>query len=117
MFGCNTHLLKHIKEAILAWSFRQNIILGCYPVFAAISARGEFIVGIDPTVSQREIGTLTQNTMNSLLAEIASKTGQQPRNIFCLNDQANIACFLCFKRCVLHPNIQFSNLLYIVYKE
>ena len=44
MFGCNTHLLKHIKQAILAWSFRQNIILGCYPVFAAISARGEFIV-------------------------------------------------------------------------
>ena len=44
MFGCNTHLLKHIKQAILAWLFRQNIILGCYPVFAAISARGEFIV-------------------------------------------------------------------------
>ena len=44
MFGCNTHLLKHIKQAILAWSFRQNIILGCYPVFVAISARDEFIV-------------------------------------------------------------------------
>ena len=44
MFGCNTHLLKHIKQAILAWSFRQNIILGCFPVFAAISARDEFIV-------------------------------------------------------------------------
>ena len=46
MFGCNTHLLKHIKQAILAWSFRQNIILGCYPVFAAISARDEFIVSL-----------------------------------------------------------------------
>ena len=44
MFGCNTHLLKHIKQAILAWSFRQNINLGCFPVFAAISARDEFIV-------------------------------------------------------------------------
>ena len=41
--GCYTPL-KHIKQAILAWSFRQNIIMGCYPVFAAISARGEFIV-------------------------------------------------------------------------
>ena len=49
-------------------------------------------------------------TMNSSGAEIASKTGQQPRNIFCLNDQTNIACFMCFKRCVLHPNIQFFNL-------
>ena len=46
MFGCNTHLLKHIKQAILAWSFRQNIILGCFPVFVAISARDEFIVAL-----------------------------------------------------------------------
>ena len=46
MFGCNTHLLKHIKQAILTWSFRQNIILGCFPVFAAISARDEFIVHV-----------------------------------------------------------------------
>ena len=44
MFGCNRHLLKHIKQAILAWSFRQNIILGCYPVFVAISATDKFIV-------------------------------------------------------------------------
>ena len=44
MFGCNTHLLKHIKQAILVWSFRQNIFLGCCPVFVAISARDEFIV-------------------------------------------------------------------------
>ena len=33
-----------MKQAMLAWSFRQNVILGCYPVFVAISARGEFIV-------------------------------------------------------------------------
>ena len=26
--------------------------------------------------------------------------GRVPRNIFCLNDQPNIACFICFKRCV-----------------
>ena len=38
--------------------------------------------------------------MNSSGAEIAGKTGKQPRNIFCLNDQANIACLMCFKRCV-----------------
>ena len=44
MFGCNTHLLKHIKQAILVWSFRQNIFLGCCPVFEAISAPDEFIV-------------------------------------------------------------------------
>ena len=44
MFGCDTHLLKHIKQAILAWSFRQNIFLGCFPVFPAISAPDEFIV-------------------------------------------------------------------------
>ena len=31
MIGCNTHLLKHMKQAILVWSFRQNIFLGCYP--------------------------------------------------------------------------------------
>ena len=54
MFGCNTHLLKHIKQAILAWSFRQNIILGCYPVFAAISARDEFIVWV---FSQQDLVT------------------------------------------------------------
>ena len=40
-------------------------------------------------------------------------SGQQPGNIFCLNDQTDIACFMCFKRCVLHPIIQFFNLLYI----
>ena len=39
-----THLLKHIKQAILVWSFRQNIFLGCCPVFLAISAGDEFIV-------------------------------------------------------------------------
>ena len=44
MFGCNTHLLKHIKQAILVWSFRQNIFLGCCPVFVAFSATDEFIV-------------------------------------------------------------------------
>ena len=49
MFGCNTHLLKHIKQAILAWSFRQNIILGCCPVFEAISASDEFIVATATT--------------------------------------------------------------------
>ena len=53
--------------------------------------------------------------MNSSLAEIPAKTGKQPRIIFCLNDQANMACFMCFKRCVLHPNIQLFNILYIVY--
>ena len=26
-----THLLKHMKQAIIVWSFRQNIFLGCYP--------------------------------------------------------------------------------------
>ena len=31
MIGCNTHLLKHMKQAILVWLFRQNIFLGCYP--------------------------------------------------------------------------------------
>ena len=31
MIGCNTHLLKHMKQAILVWSFRQNIFPGCYP--------------------------------------------------------------------------------------
>ena len=31
MFGCDIHLLKHMKQAILVWSFRQNIFLGCYP--------------------------------------------------------------------------------------
>ena len=36
-------------------------------------------------------------TMNSSGAEIAGKTGKQPRNIFCLNDQANIACFMCLR--------------------
>ena len=30
MIGCNTHLLKHMKQAILVWSFRQNIFPGCY---------------------------------------------------------------------------------------
>ena len=25
-----THLLKYIKQAILVWSFRQNILPGCY---------------------------------------------------------------------------------------
>ena len=40
----DTHLLKHIKQAILVWSFRQNLFLGCYPVFPAISAPIEFIV-------------------------------------------------------------------------
>ena len=44
MFGCDTHLLKHIKQAILGWSFRQILFLGCYPVFPAISAPIEFIV-------------------------------------------------------------------------
>ena len=39
-------------------------------------------------------------TMNSSGAEIAGKTGKQPRNKFCLNDQTNIACLMCFKRCV-----------------
>ena len=57
MFGCNTHLLKHIKQAILAWSFRQNIILGCYPVFAAISARGEFIVSPTDVTNQQPVAT------------------------------------------------------------
>ena len=31
MIECNTHLLKHMKQAILVWSFRQNIFPGCYP--------------------------------------------------------------------------------------
>ena len=44
MFGCDTHLLKHIKQAILGWLFRQNLFPGCYPVFPAISAPIEFIV-------------------------------------------------------------------------
>ena len=26
-----THLLKHMKQAIWVWSFRQNIFPGCYP--------------------------------------------------------------------------------------
>ena len=34
----------------------------------------------------------TDYTMISSGAEIATKSGQQPRNIFCLNDQGNIAC-------------------------
>ena len=46
MFGCDTHLLKHIKQAILGWSFRQILFLGCYPVFPAISAPIEFIVTV-----------------------------------------------------------------------
>ena len=33
---------------MLAWSFRQNMILGCCPVFEAISARDEFIVPSRP---------------------------------------------------------------------
>ena len=36
-------------------------------------------------------------TMNSSLAEIAAKTGKQPRIIYCLNDQANMACFMCLR--------------------
>ena len=40
---------------------------------------------------------LTLYTMNSSLAEIAAKTGKQPRIIFCLNDQANMACFMCLR--------------------
>ena len=36
-------------------------------------------------------------TMTSSLAEIAGKTGQQPGNIFCLNDQTNIACFMIIR--------------------
>ena len=31
MIGCNTHFLKHMKQAMLVWLFRQNIFLGCYP--------------------------------------------------------------------------------------
>ena len=70
MFGCNTHLLKHIKQAILAWSFRQNIILGCYPLFAAISARGEFIV--QRRVADTEIKGVNENSLNSIFGEIAN---------------------------------------------
>ena len=33
-------------------------------------------------------------TINSSPAEIAHFTAQQPGNIFCLNDQINIACFM-----------------------
>ena len=51
MFGCDTHLLKHIKQAILAWLFRQNIFLGCFPVFPAISAPDEFIVPPRPPLT------------------------------------------------------------------
>ena len=41
--GWNTPL-KLIKQAILAWSFRQNTFPGCYPVFPAISSGDEVIV-------------------------------------------------------------------------
>ena len=61
MFGCNTHLLKHIKQAILAWSFRQNIILGCFPVFAAISARDEFIVYRVNNITKQSLEYSLQN--------------------------------------------------------
>ena len=51
--------------------------------------------------------------MNSSGAEIAGKNGKQPRNIYCLNDHANIACLMCFKRCVSHPNVKSFNIFYI----
>ena len=45
----DTHLLKHIKQAILVWSFRQNIFLGsfhqncsiwsCYAITVATKSR------------------------------------------------------------------------------
>ena len=43
--------------------------------------------------------------MTSSPLEIAGKTGQQPGNVFCLNDQTNIACFMIL-RGVYHPIFQ-----------
>ena len=45
MIGCNTHLLKHMKQAILVWSFRQNIFPGCYRQKTSKYGRAVDIVG------------------------------------------------------------------------
>ena len=46
MIGCNTHLLKHMKQAILVWSFRQNIFPGCYPEKTSKIGRAVDIVNV-----------------------------------------------------------------------
>ena len=86
----DTHLLKHIKQAILVWSFRQNTFLGslllkcsirsCYAI-AVVTAPGAAVRVAPPAPPRLQAA----GTMKSLGAEITGKTGKQPRNIFCLN--------------------------------
>ena len=40
----DTHLLKHMKQAILVWSFRQNIFLGSLLQKSSISTHGRAAV-------------------------------------------------------------------------
>ena len=56
MIGSNTHLLKHMKQAILVWSLRQNIFLGCYREKTSKIGRAVDIVRAhDKILSQYEL--------------------------------------------------------------
>ena len=61
MIGCNTHLLKHMKQAILVWSFRQNIFLGCYPEKTSKIGRAVDIVPL-PLVQAGEVNIQLDNS-------------------------------------------------------